>query len=366
LSSGLYNEYAFRSAYDVIDEIFHSNKLKEILLGQFGDYASTPKKISFLMHCAVVNHYFEGGFYPTGGPGNIVKQIIPTIVRSGGRVLVRKAVKRILLNGNKVTGVLMENDDVIHCNTIISNAGARNTFEKFINKNLEVNKFLNDQPVSISYFYVFIGLEGTTEELKLPSYNIWDYPHGDYDKLIEEFSEDPLNAPMPLFIAFPSAKDDSWNERFPGKSTAVVLTLLPHTTFHKWKDTKFNKRGEEYIKFKEQIADRLMTEGLFKHYPNLRNKINYHCVATPLTNKFYLGSKFGECLGLDHNNERFKTDLLNPNTEIKGLYLTGQDVCTGGFSGAIYGGVLCANNVLGYGTLLDLLTQKELIKDILK
>ena len=101
----------------------------------------------------------------------------------------------------------MENGDFIPCNHIISDAGLRNTFTKFIQRDdLQITKFIKSQPIPLSYFYVFIGIEGSTEELELPSYNIWDYPHGDYDKLIHEFSDDPLNAPMPLFITFHQQK----------------------------------------------------------------------------------------------------------------------------------------------------------------
>lgn len=363
-----YYKYAFQSAYDVINnEITQNKKLQAILFSQFGDYASTPKKVSFIMHCGVVNHYLNGGFYPTGGPGNIVRQIIPTINKSGGRVLVRKGVQNIVLKGNKAIGVKMENGDFIKCNKIISDAGLRNTFTKFIQRDdLQITKFIKSQPIAISYFYVFLGLEGTPEELDLPSYNIWDYPHGNYDKLIEDFSNDPLNAPMPLFIAFPSAKDDSWSERYPGKTTAVVLTLLPHKTFEKWNDTTFNRRGNEYNEFKQKIGERLLNEGLFKHYPNLKEKINFQCIGTPLTNKFYLGMEFGECLGLDHTPERFTSDLLRPETEIEGLWITGQDMCTGGFSGGIFGAVMCVNSMLGYGTTLDIVQGRDFIRDLRK
>jgi all-trans-retinol 13,14-reductase len=37
-----------------------------------------------------------------------------------------------------------------------------------------------------------------------------------------------------------------------------------------------------------------------------------------------------------------------------------------GFTGALMGGVLTAHSILGYGTLLDLLTDRNLINDIIK
>jgi hypothetical protein len=53
----------------------------------------------------------------------LANKIIPTIQSSGGRVLVRKKVKQILIKNNKAVGVEMENGDKIYANKVISAAG---------------------------------------------------------------------------------------------------------------------------------------------------------------------------------------------------------------------------------------------------
>ena len=45
---------------------------------------------------------------------------------------------------------------------------------------------------------------------------------------------------------------------------------------------------------------------------------------------------------------------LRPKTDIPGLYLTGQDAMLCGFTGALFGGVLCSAAVLGRNTMGDL------------
>ena len=59
--------------------------------------------------------------------------------------------------------------------------------------------------------YLFVGLKGTPEELKLRGANIWHWPDKDYDSMLAKFNADPENAPIPLFIGFPCAKDSDWN-----------------------------------------------------------------------------------------------------------------------------------------------------------
>ena len=89
-------------------------------------------------------------------------------------------------------------------------------------------------------------MKGTPEELELRSSNIWHWPHGDYDKMIEDFHKDPHNAPMPMFIGFPCSKDSTWNSRYPGKSNAVILTMAMYDEFKEWENDKPGNRSDEY------------------------------------------------------------------------------------------------------------------------
>ncbi len=54
--------------------------------------------------------------------------------------------------------------------------------------------------------------------------------------MLRDFEEDPANAPIPLFIGFPCAKDSDWTRRYPGKSNAVILTMAPFEAFSEWED----------------------------------------------------------------------------------------------------------------------------------
>ena len=56
-------------------------------------------------------------------------------------------------------------------------------------------------------------------------------------------------------------------------------------------------------------------------------QLEYFDVGTPLSNKYYLGCPSGEMYGLNHVQERIKPEVimqLRPETEVPGLYLTGE------------------------------------------
>ena len=48
------------------------------------------------------------------------------------------------------------------------------------------------------------------------------------------------------------------------------------------------------------------------------------------------------------------TAKLRPETDVPGLYMTGQDAMMCGFTGALFGGVLCASQVLRRNVMGDI------------
>jgi len=357
------------TALEVISRFTKNKRLQAVLLGQFGDYGKSPSEESFFVHASIVNHYMEGAWYPRGGSEEIAKNIVPIIESTGGKVLVRKKVKSILVNNGVAYGVEMENGIKVGAKKIISACGAPNTWLKLVPKPYVPKKLvdsINKLGYSCSFTYVFVGMNKSPSELKLRGSNIWHWPNQDYDKMLNDYYKDPLNAPMPMFIGFPCAKDSTWETRYPGKSTAVILTMSKFDEFKKWENTKLKKRGEEYKNIKDQYAKRIIEEGLYYYYPQTKGTVDYVDVASPLTFNYYINSLQGEAYGLDNKPERFSLDdWLRPNTHIKNLYLTGQDITTLGLTGAMMAGVITAHSVLGYGGIDDLITGRNLIEDIM-
>ena len=64
---------------------------------------------------------------------------------------------------------------------------------------------------------------------------MWIYKDdGDHDLCVERYLNDN-DAPFPLvYISFPAAKDPDLNNRYTGKSTIDVLTLMPYDLVEKW------------------------------------------------------------------------------------------------------------------------------------
>jgi all-trans-retinol 13,14-reductase len=209
---------------------------------------------------------------------------------------------------------------------------------------------------SYGHLSLYIGLKHTAEEVQLPKANYWIYPNGnDHDKAIKDYLEDYTKEFPVVYISFPSAKNPVFLKKYPGRATIEIITVAKYDWFKKWENTRWKKRGEEYDVLKEEFAQRLL-EHLYQQEPQLRGKIDFYELSTPITTKHFCNYINGEIYGLDHPPARFAKDYLKPQTPIKNLFFTGQDIVTVGIGGALMSGVLTASAI----------TKSNLINEIVK
>lgn len=355
--SSFFRRFAKLTTKEVIDSLTDDKKLRAVLAAQFGDYGATPAKGSFAIQALVAKHYLDGGSYPVGGSSRIAATILPKIEKGGGKVLVKAEVAEILVEKNKAVGVRMSRGEEFRAPVIISNAGVLNTFGRLINHQVQerfsVLPHLSEVKPSLAHVGIYIGLKKTAEELDLPSSNLWIYPDYDHDENFARYEKDP-HAPFPVvYISFPSAKDPSFLDRHPGRATIEIVGVAPYEWFKPWEDKPQGKRGDAYEENKKSLTQRYL-EVLYKYVPQVKDCLDFVEMSTPLSTKHFSAYQFGEIYGLDHTPSRFACDWLRPQTAIKNLYLTGQDVATVGVGGALMGGILTASALL----------KKNLIKEL--
>ncbi|HEX7480560.1 MAG TPA: hypothetical protein VF331_22360 [Polyangiales bacterium] len=74
--------------------------------------------------------------------------------------------------------------------------------------------------------------------------------------------------------------------------------------FAAWRDTRWNKRGDDYEAYKKTLSDRLL-ELLFTQLPQLRGKVLHAELSTPLSTQHFTGHPKGAIYGLGHGPARF-------------------------------------------------------------
>lgn len=121
--------------------------------------------------------------------------------------------------------------------------------------------------------------------------------------------------------------------------------------FEKWENTHVHDRGADYEEFKEKLTSHLL-DILYETVPQVKGKVEYYTLGTPLSEVTYLSSFHGGSYGTMCRTSMFEEKnrhwTTTPHTSIPGLYLAGSDAFLPAVCGAMYGGCFGASAVLGH------------------
>jgi len=326
--------------------------LQKILCIQFGDHGLPPSKASFIIHAAIMDHYSQGGFYPMGGGGAIVKAMTNTIKKHHGKVKTSSSVKRILLNGSKnkkAIGVELENGEQFFADRVISNADPGITYLKLIGKENLSNKLikkLNKTKYSCSSLMLFLTVDMDVKKAGLDSGNIWLMPNRDMDDLFKDMQKIDIASGEEfsgMFISCTTLKDPiSFDGRY---HTIEAITYINHEAFNAFKDEEL-ERSDAYLEFKKRLTQKFLNS-LEKVVPGITKSIVHKELGTPVTNEYYINSTKGSVYGTEKSLKHLGPFAFKPKSEIENLYMCGASIVSHGVAGASYSGVQTAAAILG-------------------
>lgn len=336
--------------------------LQKVLNIQCGDHGLPPSKASFPLHCALMDHYLQGGFYPMGGGAAIVKSMTKAIKKHGGEVQTGQAVQRILVEKQagsrkyRATGIELPGGKVLRAKNIISNTDPGNTYRmvglEHLSKKLRGK--LAKTKYSITSLMFFLTVEMDLRKAGLDSGNIWLMPNRDLDELYHELATvDLLESDewATLFISCSSLKDPTgYNGR---EHTLEIVTFIDYDHFKKH-IPEGNDYSSEYQQFKEKLC-RKMLVSMEKVVPGISDHIVHMDLGTPTTNEFYLNSTRGNVYGTEKGFFQTGPFSYTAQTEIENLFMCGASIMAHGVAGSAYSGVNAAAKILGC-------TEEDLLK----
>lgn len=353
-------------------------RIKAVLTHPIGDYAVQPRDATMAAHGITMAHYMEGAAYTVGATQNISIRSTSVVRRMGGDALVDATVRGIIVENGRAVGVRVANTTKlaecaseaelgrvpvteIRARNIVCATSVYNLYNKFLPQDLpEVKKFQDPEQRTVrqsnGHVFLFCKIKGNAADLRLPTHNLWYFHSYDLDEAFDEYFARPADTrPPTVYIGFPCTKDTTWAKRFPGVSNCVLISDGLYEWFAKWGNKPVKHRGEDYEEFKAKLTKHLL-DILYECVPQVKGKVEYHQLGTPLSEITYLGSFRGGSYGTKCLTSMF--DVVNrkwvtsPHTRIPGLYLAGSDAYLPAVCGAMYGGCFGASAVLGHlGTL---------------
>jgi all-trans-retinol 13,14-reductase len=346
---------ADQTVLQVMRSLTDHAELIAVLCGHFGDYALLPDQASFAVHAMVISHYIDGASYPVGGAARVAETLADTVRSAGGLVLVAAEVRQLLLHEQRVVGVMMADGHQLEAPVVLSAIGIGQTLRLLPTEGAEavpaaamaLREIVDAMPLSQCYVALNIGIEASNAELGMHPANLWTHPSNDLVGNWQRYATDPQRTPLPLhFISQPSAKDPSWPDRYPGRSTIDICSLTDWRVFEPFAGTGWMRRGAEYEALKARMSDEMLAE-IYRHYPQVKGRIAHHELATPLSFNHFLNRERGDFMSFAQTPQRFAQRWMRAHAPVDGLFFSGQDVAAAGVSGAMVGAMVACSAVLG-------------------
>lgn len=268
----------------------------------------------------------DGGYYPEGGMQNLPDALVQIIEQHGGKVLYKRAVKRILMKNNSATGVTLDSNESHMSKYVISACDLIQTFTKFLEKTaagMEMQHILHNMIPSLSTLILYIGIDEPFDGLPPSGVNTWHLPHYDLDEIYDQMQKGDLN------------KSGTYMVRVsPDYKTVLAFTNAPFISKMYWKNEK-KKAAEDFLSRLEKLM------------PNLKKHIVYFDAATPATLFRYTLNYRGAAYGWASTPSQMFIPELRHIPNVKDLFLAGHWTGIGsGLPGAFYSGFETAQRII--------------------
>ena len=332
-----------KSLGEFLDSIITNEDLKLILLGNLGYFHDDPYTLSLAYYSAAQGRYYIGGAsFIKGGSQKLSDYLADYIRNHGGVVLLNHLVTGIKTDDHKLTGVVYKRKKdggnvnfEASADEIIANTAIPNVADLLPGEYGRVLKNeINNQNTGASLLTVYLGFNTPLKELGYSNYSTFIF-----DGTIKS-QKDILTNNMDDFRSrsFTFVDYGQVDSRLApsGKSVGAICCI------DYLKDWEGLDR-KDYISKKEMVAS-VFIEKLEKLIPGVGKVIEYYEVGTPLTLKRYTLNPGGAVYGFAQTPSRTFTDTSRLPENLHFASAWGRT--GGGFSGAIYGGYLCAVNIL--------------------
>jgi len=125
-----FNPLPFTSAKQVIQQHLHNSLLTDMLLCPLMYYGSSIENDMDLGQFVIMFRaiFKEGMFRPGGTIKDLLDLLLSHYKKNGGEIRTRAKVSRILQSNRKVHGVLLDDDEEISCDYLLSTVGSEETF----------------------------------------------------------------------------------------------------------------------------------------------------------------------------------------------------------------------------------------------
>ncbi len=252
----------------------------------------------------------EGALFPKGGMHRIVEKLLELAAKNNVRIHYRKPVEKILVDGKKTDGILLEDGTIVHADLVIANADLPYVYDQLL-RDKRKSKSLMRKKYSCSAIVFHWGIDKVYPELEHHSVFLNDpYKRG----LEKIFTEKSLSENPSFYVHAPVRSDlSAAPENQDTISVVVPVAHLDEKYDQDWKKLKQTARSG--------VIRRLEEAGLEDIEEHIKFEICYLPKTWETTCNVTRGSVFGS---LSHSI--FQMGYFRPHNQhkkIRNLYFAG-------------------------------------------
>ena len=322
---------SYKSVYSLVSSFIKNEKLRRMLSMHPLLVGGNPFTTTSIYGLILYLEKKWGIHYSMGGTGNIIKGLEKLMLEEGIDIIKNSEVTEIISKSNKITGIKLNNQEIIEAENVVCNADPPAFYEKMLKKNGQGSFIFNWKKKRMEYSMgLFVYYFGTKKVYEDVEHHTIKFGNKYKEHLEDIFNNKKLNNDISYYLHRPSATDKSMAPE--GNDCFYVLVPVPNN------QSKINWKTEGE-NMKNLVIDKMEKDLM----PNLRENIVADFYLTPDYFEKELNTKFGSGFSIQPKFTQSAYFRFHNKSEIyDGLYFVGA----GTHPGAGVPGVLSSAKVL--------------------
>ncbi|MCX7096958.1 MAG: NAD(P)/FAD-dependent oxidoreductase [Methylococcales bacterium] len=325
-------KYRKATLNDVAKHFISDPKLLAVFASNWPYLGLPPSQVSFVYWSAMfIGYMVDGAYYCKGGFQQLANTLLKGLKQNGGKILFKSTVEKILIEDQKVAGVIVHGQRLT-APIVIANADLRHTVFTMIGEQHFPPRYIQrikKMQHSLSIFVVYIATDIDLPALQV-AHESFCYRDFNHDHHFDNTRKGEITW---LSITAPTVADPKLAP--PGQHLLMLTTLLPYQAADSWQQAK-----PGYMEAMLAMAA--------DYIPGLQDHILFIEGGSPATMLRYTQNYQGSAYGWDVSPAQVGPARVQNQSPIDGLYFAGHWTSPGG---GVYGvsvsGVQAAQQVLG-------------------
>ena len=339
-----HSEAFLTAADDLIARYIRDERLRSILAYMNPLYGGRGQQTPAYVHAIISVLYINGTSRFVGGSSLFADLLAEVITKQGGEVVTGDGVEWIEVQERQVQYVKTRKGRTYQADWYISDVHPCTLIRLMDQKALpkSYRERLDSIPNAYSAFSLYVKMKPDT----FPYMNYSEYYMTRYAD-VWHFGDSEKPWPLGFMLMTPPEPEQ-------GPYSRKVLVTAPMTFDHvrRWEDTTTGHRGADYEVWKQEMADRLLTQ-VEELHPGFREQMMAVNTSSPLTIRDYYGVKEGAISGFSKDCRNITLSMVPVVTKVRNLLLTGQNNNLHGFCGVPLTAILTCEAILGQNYVLE-------------